>query len=123
MIEREQSLSEKIPFLQYATGDAQIAFVLDFIGSVQTYVEDSYKIEFIQEARRILNTQGILPDIAIRLTISCFDYCLSDEIRKYAGDVPAFTDAATVYFRSDVYKSVSPKAVYENITRNTGDRS
>lgn len=120
MIEQEHRIKETQPLLQYATGDIQISSASRFITVVESYVEEPDKLKFISQAKSFLAEKDILPETAVRMAISCFDYCLSEEIRKYAGDIVHFTDPAAVYFRSDVYKTIFPEVILHTITTHLG---
>jgi len=61
-------------------------------------------------------------DTEIDLAIATYDMDLSDEVRVYEGVLPAWTDEAAVYYRSDAYKTSYPEIVIKAIENQTGIR-
>lgn len=103
----ENFASAKSPLFEYAVASEQIRAAWDFIGYIKGYVSDPSKLDYIAEVQELLR-QTDDPQYAKRLAINCFDFCVSDEIRIYEVAHSLPTDAAAVYFRSDVYKTEYP---------------
>jgi hypothetical protein len=126
MIERnitEQSVEQRTdlttPVLAYVEASEQIAATRAFVASIKSHVQDQEKVRYTAEVERLL-ADSEDADCAKRLAINCFDFCISDEIRTYETSNSLPTDAAAVYFRSDVYKTQYPRCVTGAIEQRLG---
>ncbi len=108
------------PVLEYSSYEQQVLASKNFIASVKTYCQTATELTFVENIEKRISDE---PDInyITQAAISCFDYCVSEEIRVYAGDsMPKFTDPAAVYYRSDVYKQRFPVALVGVLTESLG---
>src|SRR5258708_3626334 len=119
MNELVSSTIEQKPVFAYSTPEAQLLASKQFVNSVRSHTSDTYRLDYLNKAESLLENSRIAPEVAIRVAVSCFDYCLSDEIRIYFGELPLFTDQASVYFRSDVYKQTVPEAIREALSEKS----
>lgn len=115
----EQRLDFTEPLLGHSDFDGQIAAIHDFVASIKSYVLDREKMRYILEVESLLD-QANDAEYAKRLAISCFDFCISDEMRTYEASNSLPTDAAAVYYRSDVYKTQYPQRVKQVVENHTG---
>lgn len=112
-------LSTETPIFQYAKPQDQMRASRRFVGSIRDLVSDPEKLSYIMEVERLLMAAED-SEYATRLSLSCFDFCISDEVRTYGATNLPLTDAAAVYFRSDVYKTQYPKDLLEAISMKVG---
>lgn len=98
----------------HASQAAQKEAALQFIGSIP-------KQEYVAHIDNLISKPETDSEIAVRAAIHTYDVVVSDEIRSYLPDrSPEITDAASVYYRSDVYKQSYPQSVIDAITAKIG---
>jgi len=92
---------------------------LRFILGIATYLSDDPH-DYLRTQEDVVRAGRISANSAIRVAIASFDYYLSDEIRRSQGEPPPYSDAASVYFRSEVYKQTYPTGVVRAIAEEIG---
>jgi hypothetical protein len=108
------------PLFTYTSPEAQRATVYEFVSSIESYIYSEHQTKYVEDMKDCIFDPNVNSEMLTRAAIACFDYCISDEIRKYSGDLPAFTDSAAVYYRSDIYKQVFPRAVLQRLSQQLG---
>lgn len=85
--------------------------------SIRDLLTDQADIAYLTEVEEKISKPEVEGTTAIRAAMHCLDVYLSDEIRSYLPErSPMSTDAAAVYFRSDVYKQTFPQQVKEALS-------
>lgn len=101
------------PLLVFAEPLKQTEAAFELVRAVESYTTAAAQKSYIDQTKGYIADSWESPEQAIRAAIACYDYCLSDEVRVYAGILPPHTDGAAVYFRSDVYKQDYPSDMLE----------
>lgn len=88
------------------TREKQQETALEFVHQTEILIGSSnpYSQEYIQETRRKIKHDGNSDPSEIAANV--FDVCLSDEIQVHEGELPLFRDQASVYYRSDMTRSI-----------------
>ncbi|MCX6705620.1 MAG: hypothetical protein NTV24_00740 [Candidatus Woesebacteria bacterium] len=100
--------------LTYVSSDEQKSVAIKFMHSSKNMLIDQTGMDYLTEIEDTISKPEVDSVTAVRAAIHYFDTYLSDEIRSYLPErSPRLTDAAAVYFRSDVYKQTYPQQVTE----------
>ncbi len=111
---KERVINYEGSLFTHASLAAQKEAALRFVCSIpqQEYVTQIKNLIFKPE------TDG---EVAIRAAIHAYDVAVSDEIRSYLFErSPKITDAASVYYRSDVYKQSYPQSILDAVAGEIG---
>lgn len=77
--------------------------------------------EYRNKVEQTIENTSMDADQTIRAALHVYDLLMSDEIRSYLDDrSPNNTDAASVYYRSDVYKQDYPPLLVDALKRKVG---
>lgn len=77
--------------------------------------------EDVTHIKNLISKPETDSEIAIRAAVHAYDVVISDEIRSYLSErSPEITDAASVYYRSDVYKQSYPQSILDAISAKIG---
>lgn len=105
----------------YASSDEQKNVAIKFMRSSKNMLIGQTGMDYLIEIEDKISRSEIDSVVAIRAAIHYFDTYLSDEIRSYLPErSPQLTDAAAVYFRSDVYKQTYPLQVVKVLSGVVG---
>lgn len=117
----ERETYKESSLFTYASSDEQKNVAIKFMHSSKNMLIGQTGMDYLIKIEDKINKPEIDSIIAIRAAIHYFDTYLSDEIRSYLPErSPRLTDAAAVYFRSDVYKQIYPLQVTEVLSGVVG---
>lgn len=96
---------------------AQKDTALKFLQATKALLSNHEEIYYIASLENKINNPEVDSEIAIRAAIHGYDLYFSDEIRSYLPvRSPKTTDAAAIYYRSDVYKQTFPQQIRESLS-------
>ena len=117
----ERETHKESSLFTHASSDKQKNVAIRFMHSSKNMLIGQTGMDYLVEIENKINKPEIDSVVAIRAAIHYFDTYLSDEIRSYLPErSPRLTDAAAVYFRSDVYKQTYPLQVTEVLSSVVG---
>lgn len=102
------------PIYSHVSNEEQVMAAFSFTKKTLLLTQKDYQESFANWAiEKIENSDD--SDFALKVAIAAFDYCISDEMRPYVGNLPAWTDNSAVYYRYEAYRAWYPPEVLESV--------